>query len=549
MTALSPTTASREPVGTLGHPMVDQLLAELRERACATGDAREVHLVETHISWVLVGPEVYKIKKPLVLPFLDFSTLELREKACQNEMRINLRLAPRTYFDVVPVRQSADGTHSFDGDGEIVDWAVKMRRLDDEQRADVLLEHGELDREYVDALARALAAFHADAPNGPRVASCGAPELIEANLTANFAVLKEAGLGIVSDEALAEVERWQLSFVRGHRELFEERIARGAIRDGHGDLRLEHVFFEEGHDDFQIIDGIEFDDRYRFGDVCADVAFLAMDLARLGHVDLAERFLATYSQSANDFDLYRLVDFYESYRACVRAKIAASSASRPDTTFLEIERARAEARRYLLLAEAAHRRSVLDPVLVVVAGGIASGKSTIAGRLGDALGAPVVDTDRTRKFMIGLAPNTHAQARPWEGAYVPSFSNAVYAEMFRRARAVLASGRSVVLEASFRTAAMRAAARELASEHNVRFRILECVAPDEVRRARLVTRGRTPNPSDATVEVFDAFAAGWEPFAELCPTEYERVDTSGAIDASVAAAMRAVEVWPRGLVQ
>lgn len=547
MTSLS--TTSVASTRTLGHPMVEQLLVELYERARTTGDPRDVYLVETHISWVLVGPSVFKIKKPLKLPFLDFSTLSLRGRACRNEIEINRRLASRTYEDVVPVRRSDDETYTFDGEGRIVDWAVRMRRLDEDGRADVLLARDELGQDHVDALAKALARFHSDADHGPRVASSGAPAVIESNLLTNFAALREVSPELVPHELIDEIERWQLAFVRGQDALFAERIARGAIRDGHGDLRLEHVFFEEGHDDFEVIDGIEFDDRLRFGDVCADIAFLSMDLARLGHVDLAERFLATYARTANDFDLYRVVDFYESYRACVRAKISAASMLRPDAATNEVDEARAEARRYLLLADSAHRRSLLDPILVVVGGGIASGKSTIAERLGDALSAPVIDTDRTRKFMLGVAPTTRATARPWEGVYAPSFGHEVYAEIFRRARAVLTSGRSVVLDASFRTEALRSAARELANEFNVRFRVLECVASDSVRRGRLVSRARAPNPSDATIDLFDAFAAGWEPFVELCPTEYARIDTGGSIDDSVADAVAAIEVWPRGLVQ
>ncbi len=545
---LSSSSAPFAGDGAVAATMIGALLEELRETARAAGDPREVFLIETHISWVLMGPEVYKVKKPVRLPFLDFSTCSLRERACRNELRVNRRLAPRTYLDVVPIR-SSEGRCSFGGEGATVDWAVRMRRLDDDGRADVLLGHDALERGHVDALARGLAEFHGGARTGQEITACGAPDRIERNVIENFEALRGADETLVPEDVVADVERWQLSFVRGRRELFEARMAHGAIRDGHGDLRLEHVFFEEGHGDFEIIDAIEFDDRYRFGDVAGDVAFLAMDLARLGRVDLAERLLATYAREANDFELYRLVDFYESYRACVRAKIALASARREGATALEVERARAESRRYLLLADTSRRRSLLEPVLVIVGGGIASGKSTLAARLGEILSAPVIDTDRTRKHMLGVSPTTPRAAGPWKGPYAPSFGRAVYEEMFRRADAVLASGRSVVLDASFRTAAIRAAARALAVTHNLRFRVVECVAPEESRRERLVVRRRTPNPSDATLEVFEAFASGWEPYVELCPTEHVKVDTDGPLEDSVAQAMRAIDGWPRGLVQ
>jgi uncharacterized protein len=538
-----------EEVWAVRRRMVDDLLAELRERMAKAGDRREPKLIETHISWVLLGPEVYKIKKPVTLPFLDFASFEARERACRTEVTINRRLAPRTYLGVVPIRRQKDGRFTLRaGSGAVMEWAVQMVRLDDERRADVLLERGELRREQVDALALAIAAFHADASSGPRIARFGAPDVVERNVVDNFVSLREADGEFVSDTALSEIERWQLAFVRGHRDVLEQRIADGAVRDGHGDLRLEHVFLRENDDDFEVIDGIEFDDRYRFADVCADVAFLAMDLARLGRVDLAERFVAVYARAANDFDLYRVLDFYESYRACVRAKIAASAATGSRGSDLTAAAASAEARRYLLLAQSARRRSVLEPMLVAVAGGIASGKSTMAERLGEEMSAPIVDADRTRKHMIGLAPTEHAAAQAWQGAYDRAFSERVYAEVLRRAGLVLASGRPVILDASFRTAEARAAARELASKHGVPFRLIECVAPVAVCRARLAARDPTTTVSDATPEVLDAFVKGYEPITELAPTEHVRIDTSGSIDAAIQAAKREIATWPRGFV-
>lgn len=518
--------------------MVDDLLAELSARG---GDVR---LVETHISWVLLGAEVFKIKKPVRLPFVDFSSFEARERACRTEVRINRRLAPRTYLGIVPIRRRPDGRCSFGSGGAVVDWAVRMVRLDEAGRADNLLAEGRLDRARIDALAHGIAAFHADAPSTPRIARFGAPEAIERNVADNFASLREHAWRFVRDDAAAEIERWQLASLRDRREVFERRMIGGAVRDGHGDLRLEHVFFE-GDGDFEVIDGIEFDDRYRFADVAADVAFLAMDLARLGRVDLAERFLAVYARAANDFDLYRVIDFYESYRACVRAKISAMVAADRATPKIVRDRARSEARRYLLLAQAARRTSVLPPLVVAVAGGIAAGKSTIAERLGEELGAPVIDADRTRKHMLGLAPTAHAEGGAWQGAYDPAFSEEVYREVLRRADSVLASGRPVILDASFRTVKARASAEALAYAHGVPFRLLECVAPPDTCRARLVARDRGTSVSDATPAIYEAFAAGYEPIT----TEHVRIDTGTSIEDALAQARAVVETWPRGLVQ
>jgi uncharacterized protein len=560
----SPSAASQSQSQSAG--MIDDLVRELREKlhAKSKGGAAdredEVAVIETHISWVLLaGREVFKIKKPVSFPFLDFSTFEARERACRTETHINRRLAPRVYQGVVPVRRRSDGRFTLGAAGSIVDWAVHMLRLDEDLRADRLLERGELTKERIDTIACALAEFHINEPSEHWVARFGSPALVEQHLVENFATLRSCPIfadedddgddGRVGDFGLADLERWQLAFVRGRKDLFNQRVARGFVRDGHGDLRLEHVFLHaddgadaDGHK-IEVIDGIEFNDRYRFADVCSDIAFLAMDLGRLGRVDLAERLLATYARETNDFDLYYLVDFYESYRACVRAKIAAIAGKKD------------EARRYLLLAQSSRQRYVIPPVFIAIAGGIATGKSSLAQRLGEELSAPIVDADRTRKFLVGLAkPTEHRAASMWNGIYDPHVTSHVYTEVLRRAGAILSSGRPVIVDASFRSVESRALARAVAEEHNVPFRLIECVCPIEVCRERLTRRVAENDMtklsvSDAGPEILDAFAASFEPIVELCATEHSRISTEGTVEEGLRAAQRIITTWPKGLVQ
>ena len=528
--------------------MLDELRAELAADPRFDGEAGDVRVIETHISWVLVARQAYKIKKPVTLPFLDFASLEQRAAACRTEVNINRRLAPRVYLGVVPIRRTASGTFTFAaGEGPVVEWAVRMTRLSDESRADELLWRGELSTEQVDALAVGLAAFHADAEAGPEVARAGEVDAIARNVEDNFTALKTTAPGVLGGREAEALQVWQRSFLREHRDVFARRVAAGAIRDGHGDLRLEHVFFG-AENDFEVIDGIEFDARYRHGDVCADVAFLAMDLARWGRVDLAERFVAAYARASNDYELYRLVDFYESYRAHVRAKVAAVVLADASATAEARERASAEVRRYLVLAMSAGRRSLLEPLLVVVAGGIASGKSTLARRLGDALSAPVVDADRTRKWMLGMAPTEHADSDAWAGPYDPRFSERVYAEVLARADAVLASGRPVILDATFRTAKARADARALAAARGVPFRLLQCDAPVDVCRERVAKRDRETSVSDGRVAIFDAFRAGYQPITEIAEPELVRIDTGGTPESALAQVEEALATWPARLV-
>ena len=505
-----------------------------------------VELAETHISWVfLAGPDVWKVKKPVDLGFLDFSTAGKRRQACEAEVRLNRRLAPHLYRGVVPVTVDAGGRHHLGGTGETVDWAVHMARLPDSDRADVRLAEGRLDAGQIERVAERLAAFHRQARCDPQTARYGTVEIIGRNLSENFRQTRDTIGEHLSTAEAVEIEAWQDRFLARNAARFRARIDQGRVRDGHGDLRLEHVYIDSD-DDVTIVDCIEFNERFRFADVCADVAFLAMDLGWHRHVDLAERFLAAYAREANDYDLYLLVDFYESYRAYVRGKVASMLAADRGADSRTREIAATEARRYYLLALASERRPLLQPAVVAVGGPIAAGKSTVAERLGAELTAPIVDADRTRKFLLGVQPTEQVHVPAWQGPYAPEVTERVYEEMLRRGSAVLESGRPVVLDASFRSRRHRAAARKLAARHGVAFRFVECRAAPEVLKERLRRRAREAGVSDGRLEILDEFLSGWEPVDELSETEHLVLDTTGDADAVLR---HRLATWPAGLTQ
>jgi uncharacterized protein len=517
----------------------------LRPEAYGALRPSRVELIETHISWVfLLERDVFKLKRPVNLGFLDFSTLERRQAACEAEVSLNERLAPDVYRGVVAVRREPDGRLCLDGDGPVVDWAVHMKRLPDEQRADVLLARSSLSGDAIDAIGERLVRFHAQARADETMAHFGSPEVVALNLEENFAQTRGV-VGAYAPAEAAEIIRWQTAFLRGHAGVFEQRIVAGRIRDGHGDLRLEHVYLD-GANEPTIIDCIEFNDRFRFADVCADLAFLSMDLAARGRADLAERLLARYARDANDYDLYTLVDFYESYRAFVRAKVAAMLADDEEVDPPARARAAHEARRHFLLAAAADRRSLLLPALVAVGGVIASGKSTIAARIGVEMSAPVIDTDRTRKWMVGVDPRQPLHEAAWKGAYEAEWTDKVYAEVLRRAEVVLASGRPVIVDASFRSAAQRRAVRDLAVARGVPFRFVECRAHADVCRARLLERERTRGVSDGRLAIFDAFRERFEPVNELPSTECIVLDTTHPVEDNLAHLRAQLDTWPPG---
>jgi uncharacterized protein len=507
-----------------------------------------VELRETHISAVhLCEADVYKVKKPVDFGFVDFSTQEKRLAACEAEIQLNRRLSPDVYLGVVPITRGADGRHQLGGEGEVVEHAVHMRRLPDEERADVLLARGALGRAEIDRIAAVIARFHEGCRAGAETASFGMPDAIAVNVQENFAQTRAVMDHYLREPEAAEIAEYQLGALREMRPVFEARAERGAVRDGHGDLRLEHVYLRaDGR--ITILDCIEFNDRFRFADVACDLAFLTMDLAHARRVDLAEHLLAAYARESSDFDLYSVIDFYESYRAFVRAKIstflAENEAAPPELR----SRAAGEARRYFLQAIAADRAQLLRRGVIAVGGVIAAGKSTLAGWISEHISAPVVEADRTRKSMLGVAPTTRVNDGAFAGAYDKGFTDRVYDELLRRAGVVLASGRPVVLDASFRSPKMRLAARELGRTHGVPFLFIECQAPAEVCKSRLSHReGRGDTVSDGRLAIFDDFLREWQPPSELAPREHMVVDTSRPEEDTHREVTSRVTTWPEGL--
>lgn len=517
-------------------------MGSLREDLAGPG----IEVRETHISWVFLAERhVWKIKKPVSLGFLDFRTLEQRRVACEAEVRLNSRLAPEVYLGVVPVTLDSAGCHRIGGIGgnggsdAPVDWAVHMVRLSEKDRADVWLREDRLTAAEVGRIADRIAAFHESARSDEETARFGSVEAITRNVRDNLEEARRATGGYLSAAEAADIEAAQLGFISENTDLFEKRVSASRVREGHGDLRLEHVYFVGEGRDVTVLDCIEFNDRFRFLDVGSDVAFFSMDLACHGRVDLAECFLAEYARMSNDYDFYPLVGFYESYRAYVRGKVNVILAEDGGVPASVRERASHAARRYFSLARESipapdsEGRSGVAPMVLAVGGIVASGKTTIAGRAGLEMMAPVVSSDRTRKWLLGAEPLTAVNSAPWTEAYSQKTAERVYEEVLRRAGAVLQSKRPVVIDASFRSLAHREAARQLAHSAGVRFLFVECRAPVEVSRQRLEGRDQEPSVSDARASLLDEFIARWEPVDELEPSEHIVLDTSGPLEESI----------------
>jgi predicted kinase len=387
------------------------------------------------------------------------------------------------------------------------------------------------------AVARAIAIFHADAPTVDV-----APD---AAIAALRALIRHEGLDS-EPEALRRAESAQLEFVARETDRIAERVRGRRIREVHGELGLEHVHVDDAGA-VELVDRALRDDPMRRIDVCADVALLADELAAAGRTDLAERFLAAYAISSDDFDLYPLIDFYASLRATLRARLEldrAAASGRP--TLASWHEARAH--RFLALALAVARQPLLPPVLIATGGQVASGKSTVADALAFEIGAPVVNTDRTRSALLGARGDVEPHEIHWERAYEPGFAQRVYDEVLRRAGAVLTSGRPVLVDGCFRSRVQRAAVRALADRHGVPFYFVEVCVGRETQRERLLERSRRDGEPDATwLDIAQALRQEWEPPDELAAAQRLRVDSDRPLAASLEALRGALPTWPEGL--
>jgi aminoglycoside phosphotransferase family enzyme/predicted kinase len=473
---------------------------------------RAVSLRATHISWVfLTDDAAWKVKRPVNLGFVDFRTLESRRYFCAEELRLNARLAPSVYQAVVPVRRGKDGHTFADGPGEIVEYAVKMRRLPDEQSASARLAAGHLACAHLEALAEHLAAFYAAAP---APAAFDPLRVMTDNVEENFTQLATFAGAPLDDARLAAVAAAQRKDLQRLASALESRSTVGKIREGHGDLRLEHVYFPPDGGPL-VIDCVEFAERFRTGDIALDVAFLAMELAAGGNEAAAEYFLYRFARATADFDLYPVVDFFLCYRAVVRTKIACILAADPNTPADKARSKAAEANRLLAFAHALGRGAAPPRTVIAIGGLVGAGKSTVAEAIARRLGLPVVSSDLTRKQLAGLPSTARGDAR----LYTEAFTQRTYDEVFRRAALVLSSGRSVVLDATFRTPKDRQRARRLAAEQGARSLFIEATCDEATLRRRLRERAQGPAESDADERVLDRLLDSFVPPTEMDPAE------------------------------
>ena len=483
---------------------------------------RPAAIVETHISTIIfVGERAHKLKRPVQLPFVDLTDRSERERLCHREVELNRRLAPDVYLGVAEVRNP---------DGSVCDHLVVMRWLPEDRRLTGLV----LDRSpdvttAVDELAHVLCAFHTGASRSAAITAAGTPERI-ARRWDDLEAEVGPGIGpVLGADLLAESRRLRTDRLVAQRDLFELRCRAGAIVDGHGDLQADDIYCLD--DGPRVLDCVEFDDQLRHVDVVDDLAFLVMDLRRLGDVELADRLVRSYDDASGSTAPPMLVEFYAGYRAMVRCMVAVTRWSQhDDPQHPDALAAAALARQLGELCRDQLRAA--RPLLILVGGLPGTGKSTLSRGIAERTGATVLRSDVVRKELAGLEPDRSASSDFAHGVYSSERTDATYGELASRTRDLLDVGQSVVVDASFGDDRHRRQLRAVGSDARAVVVELRCEVDADTAAQRIAARAEAgTDASDATAEVAASMAQIVDPW-HGAHTVHTDVDRSVALDSA-----------------
>jgi aminoglycoside phosphotransferase family enzyme/predicted kinase len=496
----------------------EELLAFLSDRGSYPDRPRSIRFIQTHASHVFIAnPYVYKVKRPVNLGFLDFSTLEKRRYFCDREVLLNRRLSSHVHLGVLPIFLKA-GKLAF-GDGErIVEYAIRMRKLDDRYFLPRLLKRNKVGRPELNRIVSRLKKFYESQRPTAEIAKWGRIEKLKISTNENFRQTEEFVGNTISRAAFEAIRHYTTKFYQRNAGLFAERICEQRIRDCHGDLRLEHIHLSPGR--LSIYDCIEFNDRLRYIDWANDIAFLAMDLDHQGRPDLSRYLINRMADALSDRGLLRVIAFYKCYRAYVRGKVETLQ-SLGVHPFQAKERSRINAQRYFRLA-LQYAVCGSEPMVLVVMGRIASGKSTLARSLERELGWKVFSSDLLRKTLAGVPRHKRVvETARKQQLYGQNMTKKTYDALLRKAIEHVRKRRSVILDATYGRRRHRDRLRSKLKRIGVMLCFVEAQAPDNAVKRRLKQRDRKAGEiSDARIEDFEALSGSYEAPSELPEREF-----------------------------
>ena len=529
--------------GTREMSVASNLLQALMDPGASPQGPSPVEMIETHISFIFfAGGYAYKVKKPVDYGFLDFTTLEKRRHFCEREVELNRRICPEVYLGVDEIREEA-GRYAVGGPGQTVEYAVKMRRLPPENSMRRLLQEGAVSVPDVERIAARIARFHRQADAGPRITAFGDLRAVRQNVEENFAQTREFVGKALSRDVYDDLAAYSRALMEVRGPLFQARAEEGRIRDCHGDLHTAQIFLETPAEDgawdgVSIIDCIEFNERFRCSDVAEDIAFLAMDLDFHGRPDLSRAFVAAYARESGDRGVFELLTFFKAYRAYVRGKVACFCAEDAHLTAAAREEALETARAYFNLAHS-YLPALSSPTLILMSGVTGTGKSTLASELSRRWAMEHISSDLVRKDLAGIGPIDRRYESFQEGIYSPQFSARTYDAMIAEAGQQLLTGKSVILDGTFRRADERTKAVDVARGMGADCWIVQCVLDEAEARRRLEKRAaEDSSPSDGRWELYHLQLQQWEAVAEAPANRYIVLYTGGSTEEVIAALLR-----------
>lgn len=544
----SPTkTGSRVPLergpgsspGRSDDPIPQETLLEfLRDPGSYPHRPRHVRMLQTHSSWIFLAARfVYKVKKPVNFGFLDFSTLEKRRHFCEREVALNRRLCPGVHLGVVPISLK-EGRMVFGPGDQCVEYAVHMRKLPERYFILRLLERDEVGRKEIDRIVSTLREFYQAQSGNAAIGAWGRVPKLKVSTDENFQQTEDFVGQTLSRPAFEAIRCYTDEFYRCHRTLFAARVREKRIRDCHGDLHLEHIHLTP--ENLTIYDCIEFNDRFRYIDVANDVSFLAMDFDFHRRPDLGSYFASEMGRALGDPEMPKLLDFYKCYRAYVRGKVESFQQSAAKVPDIERRKCRLRARRYFRLA-LRYAVSGSAPLVIVVAGRVASGKSTLARSLSEELGWKVFSSDRIRKELAGVSLYARGDAAERKKLYAEARSDETYAVLGRYAVEEIQGQRGVILDATFGSRRRRDELRKTLAHADADYCFIESQATATTLRRRLAARARSDHEiSDARLEDYPTLNSLYEPPAELAKPHLLKVKTARTFEAVLAATLKAL---------
>lgn len=491
---------------------LETLVRNLQRAQAFPHPVRDFEVIETHISFILLtGDYAYKFKKPIDLGFLNFTDPDKRRFYCDEELRLNRRFSPRLYLDTVAITGSLE-TPAIGADGPLLDYAVCMRQFDPRQRLDRVAARGELRPEHIDALADELAQFHQAVPATPTDSDYGEVTEIRRPVLENFHQIEPLLAQGAHQDQVERIRRWTESTLLQIRDDLQERRCEGWIRECHGDLHLENIALVEGK--LQLFDSLEFNASLRWIDTMSEIAFLVMDLDRRGFRPLAIRFMNRYLEQTGDYLGLGVFRFYMVYRAMVRAKVVLIQSQQHQQHGQSHAALDQSFQAYLDLAERYTQPPASRP-LIITHGLSGSGKSWLANRVAETVGALRIRSDVERKRMFKHDADTKVPSAVGQGMYQPDITRETYRRLHAVGYMILDAGCPAILDATFLDFQQRENMRRLAQTMGVPFIILDVQAPDALLRQRISQRQEEQrDASDANLAVLDHQIENRTPLAD-----------------------------------